>query len=291
MTESGEVKFITGVVISTDENGSRRILQIGDEVSVAELIETSESGSVSIEFENGALLDLGRNASSSYEIESENPLLIKGEEVVSAVEQLLGDETYDPTEPDAGLEAPGAGPATGGQFEDDGSFIVQTEYAEPRRTPDNGFETEGISAQFPQQTPLELIQNSIADTGTSPTIVEIPPEEPPPEEPPPEEPPPEEPPPEEPPPEEPPPEEPPPEEPPPEEPPPEDHRHHRKSHHQRSRHRKSHHQRNLHYFLQFQKLRYSDLRMKAKYPQELRQDKNKGSLSGVTLRTEIRSRK
>ena len=179
MAKSGEVKFITGVVIATDENGSKRILQIGDNVSAAELIETSEIGSISIEFANGAVFDLGRNASSSYAIESENPLFEKVDKVVTAAETealeqslLSDDETFDPTNPETGLEAPAAGPVA--EFEDDGSTIVQNEYAEPRRTPDNGFETEPINVQFPEPTPLELIQNPIAESARSSSFVEPP---------------------------------------------------------------------------------------------------------------------
>jgi hypothetical protein len=166
MTETGQVNYITGVVIAVAEDGSRRILQMGDQVSAVELIETSESGAISIEFASGAL-DLGRNASTSFDNESENPLYERvtndSAEEVAAIQQALlnEDETFDPTDPTTGLEAPGAGAETPVLFEDDGSSIVQTEYVEPRRTPDSGHETKGIEVDFPEFPPLELIQDPI----------------------------------------------------------------------------------------------------------------------------------
>lgn len=179
MKQTGQVKYITGVVTAVNEDGAKRILQIGDNVTASELVETSAAGSISIEFPEGAIFDLGRNASSSFEIESESPFLDQEQddtEAVEAMQQALLDENFDPTDPSAGLEAPAAGPEVTIALDDDGSTVVHTEYAEPRRTPDSGFETEPIAVEFPELPPLELIQDPIlaaAGTGGGVPIVDV----------------------------------------------------------------------------------------------------------------------
>lgn len=167
MQESGIVKSTTGVVTAVAQDGSRRILKVDDSVSSNEQIVTSESGSISIEFEGGGVMDLGRNAEASYEEQVENPGFEKSasaddEAEVEAIQLSLiqGEETYDPSDPTVTREAPGAGPTPALPTEDDGHNIVQVDYNEPRMTPVNGYETTGITVDFPELEP-ELIQDPL----------------------------------------------------------------------------------------------------------------------------------
>jgi hypothetical protein len=106
-------------------------------------------------------MDLGRNTQSILDEEMLNlEFDVKPnqdaaqQEVLATQEALLQNKNFDPT---VDLEAPAAGSATAaGAGEDDGFDIVQIEYAEPRMTPVNGFETTGIGVVFIETLP-ELI--------------------------------------------------------------------------------------------------------------------------------------
>lgn len=169
MANSGVIKSITGVVKAIAVDGTERVLHIGDTVVLNETIITDEAGAVSIWLSDGTKLGLTENASTIldddfFTQDLAEPLLPADfssvEDEVAAIQQALAnDESFDPTT----LEAPAAGGvatnAQGGE-ETDGHSIVDVEYLNPEMTPENGFDTTGISVSFlePQE---ELLLRAI----------------------------------------------------------------------------------------------------------------------------------
>jgi hypothetical protein len=183
MTNTGIVVSLTGVVKAIATDGSERVLNIGDRVFVDEQVVSGDTGTVAIEFADGLVMDLGRNAQSildegilnlDFDIESKD---VSPEEEVQATQAaLLQNKDFDPT---VDLEAPaaGGGGTVEGAGEDDGFNIIQVEYAEPRITPDSGFETKGIGVDFTEILPElilepQAIQGAVfavaGDSGTVP---------------------------------------------------------------------------------------------------------------------------
>ncbi len=161
MTNTGIVISLTGVVKAIATDGTERVLNIGDRVFIDEQVVSGDSGTVAIEYADGLVMDLGRNAQSILDDGILNldfdikPKDVSPEEEVQATQAaLLQNKNFDPT---VDLEAPAAGGGSvAGAGEDDGFNIIQVEYAEPRMTPISGFETNGIGVDFTEILP-ELI--------------------------------------------------------------------------------------------------------------------------------------
>lgn len=173
MANSGIVKLVIGEV----KDGTGRILQVGDNVLLNEQIITGSSGAIAIEF-GDMTIDLGRDSNvllneamltPEGEIPAAKQTVENVQDEVEAIQQALADgENFDPSN----LEAPAAGgtPVTAGSVEDAGSTLVEVDYLNPERTPDNGFETKGISIGFlepegefilnPQQSGVAAIEDN-----------------------------------------------------------------------------------------------------------------------------------
>ena len=162
MKSTGTVTSLTGVVKAIATDGTERILRVGDGVFADEQVVTGDAGTIAIEFNDGSMMDLGRNAQSILDEETLNlefdvkpkDTAVAEDEVLATQAALLQDRNFDPT---ADLPAPAAGATTvAGAGEDDGFSIVQIDYSEPRMTPVSGFETTGIGVDFTEILP-ELI--------------------------------------------------------------------------------------------------------------------------------------
>ena len=162
MKSTGTVTSLTGVVKAIATDGTERILRVGDGVFADEQVVTGDAGTIAIEFNDGSMMDLGRNTQSILDEETLNlefdikpkDTAVAEDEVLATQAALLQDRNFDPT---ADLPAPAAGTTTvAGAGEDDGFSIVQIDYSEPRMTPVSGFETTGIGVDFTETLP-ELI--------------------------------------------------------------------------------------------------------------------------------------
>ena len=162
MKSTGSVISLTGVVKAIATDGTERILRVGDRVFADEQIVTGDAGAIAIEFADGSMMDLGRNAQSILDEETLNldfdikpkDTTAAEDEVLATQTALLQDRSFDPT---VDLPAPAAGSTpVAGAGDDDGFSIIQVDYAEPRMTPVSGFETTGIGVDFTEILP-ELI--------------------------------------------------------------------------------------------------------------------------------------
>lgn len=162
MTGTGIVISVAGLVKAIATDGTERLLSIGDRVFADEQVVSGDAGTIAIEYADGLIMDLGRNAQSLLDEGMLNldfdikPKDVTAEEDVQATQAaLLQNKNFDPT---VDLEAPAAGglASVEGAGEDDGYDIIQVEYAEPRMTPVSGFETNGIRVDFTELLP-ELI--------------------------------------------------------------------------------------------------------------------------------------
>lgn len=61
-TQIGIVTTLINTATSTKADGSIRNLQVGDQVFADNLISTGSLGAIEIEFDNGTVMDLGRNS-------------------------------------------------------------------------------------------------------------------------------------------------------------------------------------------------------------------------------------
>ncbi|MBE9609571.1 retention module-containing protein, partial [Chitinilyticum piscinae] len=164
----GTVKAVTGEVTAVDSAGVVRQLKAGDTVFQNETIQTQD-GSVSIAFQNGQHLDLGRNSSMLLDFDVFKPAdelaaapADRAAEVSDAekIQQLIA-QGVDPTQI---TEATAAGPTgAGGGGDDGGGSIVVVAFNDTQRTLSSGFDTGGINVNL-----LDPIANS--DPGTPPAV-------------------------------------------------------------------------------------------------------------------------
>ena len=153
MANVGTVQSVTGIVKAIAEDGTERILSIGDTVAENEKIVTGD-GVIVIAFTDGTVLDLGSNSSVVLNDDVLNP---DGEqtaqsrseaenEVAALQEALANDPNFDPS----ALPATAAGPAAGGTDDNNGHTVVSVDYLNPRAPVEAGFDTIGISQEFLQ---------------------------------------------------------------------------------------------------------------------------------------------
>ena len=154
MANVGTVQSVTGIVKAIAEDGTERILSIGDTVAENEKIVTGD-GVIVIAFTDGTVLDLGSNSSI---VLNEDVLNQEGEqiaqnradandEVAALQEALANNPDIDPT---AELPAAAAGPAAGGTEGNNGHTVVSVDYLNPTAPVEAGFDTIGISQEFLQ---------------------------------------------------------------------------------------------------------------------------------------------
>jgi len=149
-TEIGIIKTLIGTAVATAADGSQRNLQAGDRVFQDEIITTGAAGAVEVEFTDGSVMTLGRSSQIVLDTETFNPLdvaqaPIDAESEVDALQQALL-EGADPTQVG---EATAAGAGAGGSG-NEGSDFVTVNYLAPEVTPTSGFDTTGISIEFPE---------------------------------------------------------------------------------------------------------------------------------------------
>jgi len=154
MANVGTVQSVTGLVRAIAEDGSERLLSIGDTVAENEKIITGD-GVIVIAFNDGTVMDLGSNSSI---VLNEDVLNQEGEQIaqnradandeVAALQEALVNPSFDPT---AELPATAAGPiAAGGTDGNNGHTIVSVDYLNPDASVESGFDTIGISQEFLQ---------------------------------------------------------------------------------------------------------------------------------------------
>ena len=151
-TQIGIITTLIGTATATATDGSIRNLQVGDQVFADELISTGAGSAVEITFEDGSVMDLGRNSQAVLDSEAYDPTVVQdvAESTASDVEALQQAllEGADPTQlPGAEATAAGAGAETTDGNE--GTAPVYVDYLAPEVTPDSGFETTGIGVEFP----------------------------------------------------------------------------------------------------------------------------------------------
>jgi len=167
MANVGTVQSVTGLVRAIAEDGTERILSVGDRVAENEKIITGD-GVIVIAFTDGTVLDLGSNSSivlnddvlnqggeqaAQSRSEAEN-------EVAALQEAIANNPNFDPN----ALPATAAGPAAGGTDGNNGHTVVSVDYLNPKAPVEAGFDTVGISQEF-LQTDEEL-----------PPVIDSPPE-------------------------------------------------------------------------------------------------------------------
>ncbi|MDF1763606.1 MAG: retention module-containing protein, partial [Oleibacter sp.] len=154
MANVGTVQSVTGVVRAIAEDGTERILSVGDTVAENEKIITGD-GVIVIAFTDGTVMDMGSNSSL---VLNDDVLNQEGEqtaqsresagEEVAALQEALTNPNFDPT---ADLPATAAGPAAaGGAPGNNGHSVVSVDYLNPEAPVEAGFDTVGISQEFLQ---------------------------------------------------------------------------------------------------------------------------------------------
>ncbi|MBV1952549.1 MAG: retention module-containing protein [Cycloclasticus sp.] len=145
MASVGAVKSVTGLVRVIAENGTERILSVGDAVNEHEKIITG-SGEISIAFNDGSLMDLASNSSTVLN----GDVLNQGREQaandeVAALQDALADPNFDPT-----TDLPATAAGTPGVTGNNGHTLTNIDYLSPEVTVKSGFDTVGISQEFLQ---------------------------------------------------------------------------------------------------------------------------------------------
>ena len=146
-TEIGIITILTGTATATADDGSQRILQIGDKVFSNDIISTGlAAGAVEIELADGSVMDLGRGSQVILDSEVFAPQLTtqdltEVQDDVDALQQALLDGV-DPTQVG---EATAVG-STAESESNDGSTTVQISHNEQRVTPATEFVTTNTAA-------------------------------------------------------------------------------------------------------------------------------------------------
>ncbi|MAV31528.1 MAG: hypothetical protein CL866_04390 [Cycloclasticus sp.] len=163
MVNIGTVQSVTGIVRAIKEDGTERVLSIGDSVAENETVITGD-GVIVITFSDGAVMDLGSYSSAvlnddmlGQENEQAAQNLAVATAEVDALQKALTDPEIDPTE---ALPPTAAGVTDAGGASNNGHTIVSVDYLNPRAPVESGFDTEGITQVFEQpDEELPPVQN------------------------------------------------------------------------------------------------------------------------------------
>jgi predicted component of type VI protein secretion system len=109
----GIVTVIVGHVVAVNADGEERVLAVGDVVYADEIIRTSDVGAVTVQFNDGGWLDLGRSDQAVLDADVYSPESAEGEAAVASVEDIQAAilAGADPTQL---LPPTAAGPGAGG---------------------------------------------------------------------------------------------------------------------------------------------------------------------------------
>ncbi len=168
----GIVRVVFGTVKAVANDGSERILHLGDRVYANELISTSDLSGVSIEFRNGGRVDLGRDSEAMLDSDVYGPTDVDGAELASSIDAAQ-QAILAGADPAAVLAAP----AAGGGGDDLSSAVNPPPVIErigPQVTPESGFETQGLSPLNTQDLPLQtgFFAQQVGETNAPPTAVD-----------------------------------------------------------------------------------------------------------------------
>ncbi|MEH6502450.1 MAG: retention module-containing protein [Cycloclasticus sp.] len=165
MANLGVVKSISGIVKAIAENGTERILSVGDSVAENERIITGDGEAVITLPTNGAEKNLGNNSSVELKEDAQQDAL---DEVAAIQAALANNPDFDPSD----LPATAAGNAAAGGAGNEGHSIVSVDYLNPEMEPISGFETGGQTPEFlqPEVDPGEELLLK-TDTNTNGTPV------------------------------------------------------------------------------------------------------------------------
>ncbi|PHS72879.1 MAG: hypothetical protein COB22_03040, partial [Cycloclasticus sp.] len=158
MANIGTVQSVTGIVKAIAEDGTERILSVGDSVAENEKIITTD-GAIVIAFNDGTVMDLGSFSSivlndealaqeqdqhaAQSQTDAEN-------EVAALQDALANNPNFDPT---TALPATAAGAPAAGTDGNNGHTVVSVDYLDPRAPVTAGFDTVGINVEFPETDP------------------------------------------------------------------------------------------------------------------------------------------
>ncbi|MFT6624117.1 MAG: hypothetical protein ACJAZI_000176, partial [Cycloclasticus sp.] len=154
MANVGTVKSVTGIVKAISEDGSERLLSVGDSVAENEKIITGD-GVIVIAFSDGTVMDLGSNSSvvlnddvlnQGGEQQATQSQEAAEDEVTALQQALANDPNFDP----ANLPATAAGTPAAGANGNNGHTVVSIDYLNPEAPVEAGFDTVGINAGFLQ---------------------------------------------------------------------------------------------------------------------------------------------
>ena len=146
MATSGIVKSVSGTVTATAADGTERILQVGDMVLPNEQIVTGAAGTISVDFEDGTHMDMGRGSRLTLndeelgidpEANGEEDMAEALDDVAAMQAALENGGDFDPNN----MEATAAGAGTTGN---EGSTTVNVAFVGGEVTPDSGFDSIGI---------------------------------------------------------------------------------------------------------------------------------------------------
>lgn len=164
-TEIGSITTLIGSATATSVDGAVRNLQVGDKVYQNDIITTSAASAIEIEFEDGSIMDLGRNSQAVLDIEVFDPnapavetaeLTPVVDEDIEAIQQALleGEDPSQVADPTA------AGALGEGGGSEGSSSTVVRDYLNQGLLPDNGFDTTGPNFGL-IQSPEDVLQLDI----------------------------------------------------------------------------------------------------------------------------------
>ncbi|MES9957692.1 MAG: retention module-containing protein, partial [Sedimenticola sp.] len=137
----GYVRLVKGHVTATAQDGTVRVLTVGDMVYPDEVIQTGPDGGVVIEFRDGAALALTGDSEALLDREVYDVTTAKEIEEQTAAIEDIQQAILAGADPTQILEAPAAGPEGGELLGDGAEEPVAIARTGQRITPQSGFET------------------------------------------------------------------------------------------------------------------------------------------------------
>ncbi|MET0092277.1 MAG: retention module-containing protein, partial [Sedimenticola sp.] len=177
----GYVRLVKGHVTATAQDGTVRVLTVGDMVYPDEVIQTGPDGGVVIEFRDGAALALAGDSEALLDREVYDITTAQEIEDQTAAIEDIQQAILAGADPTQILEAPAAGPEGGELLGDGAEEPVAIARTGQRITPQSGFETS--APQFAaegerQEDELPVIEqvttsDSTPDANQAPTDIAL----------------------------------------------------------------------------------------------------------------------
>lgn len=175
-TEIGSITALIGTATATSLDGTVRNLQVGDKVFQNDIITTGAAGAIEIEFNDGNVMDMGRDSQAVLDSAVFDPDAPVAETAVAedvfddieAIQQALL-EGEDPTL----IADPAAAGQQGEGTSEGGNSTVVRDYINPSMTPQNGFDTTGPTISFLTPEPTQFL-NLVGAEGTGGDLPDAP---------------------------------------------------------------------------------------------------------------------